>query len=51
MFFSIGVLNLMKAESAPPVILAVLLGYFLGDLADLEKRIAGYSVKYLRKFL
>ena len=47
--FSIGVLNLMKVESAPPVILAVLLGYFLGDLADLEKRIAWIFGKIFKK--
>ena len=47
--FSIGVLNLMKVESAPPVILAVLLGYFLGDLDDLEKRIAWIFGKIFKK--
>lgn len=47
--FSIGLMNLIKAQDMPPIILAVLLGYFLGDLLELEKRIAWLFDRILKK--
>lgn len=47
--FSIGLMNLIKAQDMPPIILAVLLGYFLGDLIELEKKIAWIFDRVLRK--